>query len=150
MIGIAGSAAQTLLIKLMEDIIGNGALIGEVVTISIYDGVRPNKVSDGVTTQVLLGEIKAAPSMGAANNHVTYPFSNTSEIAELIISGQFLTIADGTATWFRLYSELGGPIFDGDISDFAGSGNLKLSTTNIVTGIFMKVNSVTITIPHEH
>ncbi len=150
MIRLREDSASVLLQILMNNIIGDGApATGDTAKISIYDGVRPARPEDALSSNNLLAEISAHTSNGGTE-HWTPVFDANGKMAQLIISGQFLTMATGTASWFRLYSEEGVAIFDGDVSDFTGTGELKLSTTNIVTGIFMKVTSATITIPYEH
>lgn len=60
-----------------------------------------------------------------------------------------LAIADGIATWFRLYKNDGvTPVLDGNISTTLG--NLVLPTTTITTGITIEITNYIHTVVKNH
>lgn len=64
-------------------------------------------------------------------------------------------VASGTATWFVYLGQVGTPsisfvnAFMGTISDAAGNGDMKLTSTDIVQGQQYRVNAVNLMIPYE-
>lgn len=55
--------------------------------------------------------------------------------------------ATGTATWFRITDSDGDAVIDGDVTDTAGSGSLKVSSTSIIEDIDVSIVSMTFTMP---
>lgn len=56
-------------------------------------------------------------------------------------------LATGTATFFRLVNGAGATVIQGDVTDTAGSGSMKLSSVAVIIGIDVSVVSVTLTLP---
>lgn len=54
--------------------------------------------------------------------------------------------ADGTATWVRVCDSDGNGVLDGDVSNLAGSGFVKLNTTSIAAGGPLRILSAELTI----
>jgi hypothetical protein len=52
-------------------------------------------------------------------------------------------LANGTATWFRIFDSNDVAIFDGSVTDQTGNGDLKLATTTIVADVPVTVVSLT-------
>lgn len=50
--------------------------------------------------------------------------------------------ADGAATWARLADGSGAKVIDTDVSDMAGSGAIKLNTTDIKAGGPLRVSAL--------
>lgn len=55
--------------------------------------------------------------------------------------------ATGTASFFRMIDGNGATVLQGTVTDTAGNGDLKLSSTAIITGIDVTVVSLTVTMP---
>jgi len=107
-------------------------------TLVIYDGAEPADADTAVTTQVELVIFDLPdPAFGAAA-----PVSGGYLITAETIPPED-AIADGTATWFRMYDGDGLPLIQGDVTDTGGAGNLKVSSTAFVTGISIEVVSMT-------
>lgn len=107
-------------------------------TLVIYDGAEPADVDTAVTTQNELVVFDLPdPAFGAA-----------ADVAGgALITAEAVTpqdaIADGTATWFRMYDGDGLPLIQGNVTDTSGSGNLKVSSTAVITGIAVEIVSMT-------
>lgn len=121
------------------DLIGDSVDVGTPAsTLVIYDGTEPATVDTAVTTQneLVIFELPD-PAFGAAAD-VT---------GGALITGNAVTevdaIFDGDATWFRIYDGDGLPIMQGDVTDTAGTGNLKVSSTTVVSGIAVEIVSMT-------
>lgn len=108
--------------------------IGASGKLRIYDGSRP---ASGGTATTLLAELTVAnPAGGAASGGVltfTVPMTDSS------------ANATGTATWARIVDGSSNFVADFDVSNTAGSGELKLVTTSIVATQPVEVSSFTIT-----
>lgn len=108
--------------------------IGSTGKLRIYDGSRP---ASGGTATTLLAEIPFAnPAGSGASSGVltfTVPISDSS------------ANASGTATWARVVDGSSTFVADMDVSDTAGSGELKLITTTIVATQPVQISSFTIT-----
>lgn len=108
--------------------------IGASGKLRIYDGSRP---ASGGSATTLLAELTVAnPAGGAASGGVltfTVPMTDSS------------ANATGTATWARIVDGSSTFIADFDVSNTAGSGELKLVTTSIVATQPVEVSSFTIT-----
>lgn len=108
--------------------------IGASGKLRIYDGTRP---ASGGSATTLLAELGIAnPAAGSASSGVltfTVPMTDSS------------ANATGTATWARIVDGSSTFIADFDVSNTAGSGELKLVTTSIVATQPVEVSSFTIT-----
>lgn len=108
--------------------------IGASGKLRIYDSTRP---ASGGTATTLLAEIAFSnPAAGSAASGVltfTVPITDSS------------ANATGTATWARIVDGSNTFVADMDVSDTAGSGELKLITTSIVATQPVQISSFTIT-----
>lgn len=111
-------------------------------TLRIYGGARPANVDTAIGAQPLLVEFQLAdpafaPAVDANNGgHAT---ANTVDPVQ--------ALATGTATFFRIFDGDGNAVFDGDVTDTSGNGDLKLSSTSVIEGIDVTVVSLTTTMP---
>lgn len=55
------------------------------------------------------------------------------------------TIADGTAVWARITDSANVYVADFTVSNLAGSGEIKLTDVNLLTGMILDITSLTIT-----
>ncbi|QIG70382.1 hypothetical protein EVB87_282 [Rhizobium phage RHph_N28_1] len=108
----------------------------------IYSGTRPaqaNAAPSGAT--VLVTFILGDPAFAAAatvGNNATASANSVSPVQ---------AVANGTASFFRIVDSDDNPVLDGSVTDTSGNGDLKLSTTAIVTGIDVSVVSLTASMP---
>jgi hypothetical protein len=108
--------------------------VGGPGTIQIRSGTRPAN-PDAAATGTLLGTVTfAATAFGTAAN-------GTATAAA--IASDTNAAATGTATWFRVMSGGGLPIFDGDIA--TSGADMNLSSTSIVAGGTINITSGTYT-----
>lgn len=131
----AAIAACNTIVALVD----GGAAAGTLV---IYDGVRPADVGTAITIQVPLVTFTLAdPAFAAAVDTAAGGHATAGAVA-------IVQAADsGTATFFRVFDSDGVAVFDGDVTDTAGNGDLKLSSTAVVAGIDVTVVSLTTTMP---
>lgn len=113
----------------------NTTFIGGGAKLRIYTGPRP-ATGAAITTQTLLAEFTCGtPFAPAAANAVLSP----------TLPAAVNAAAAGTAAWFRLVKADGlTHCDDGDVTDNAGVGDLKLNTTTITAGLQVSVTSWTI------
>lgn len=111
---------------------GSGAAVME-----FYDGAMPASLG-AVTTQVLLGTVTFSDPVGTISGGVLTFGTVTQDSA---------ADASGTATWVRLATSAGTAVIDGDVTNNAGSGFVKLNTTTIASGGPIQVNSGSLTMP---
>ena len=94
-------------------------------TIRIYGGTIPTDANTAVGAQPLLGTVVLGdPATGAPSNGVV----SVADPASVNWS------ASGTASWCRLADSDGNTVIDGDVTNLAGTGFLRLSTTSAVAG----------------
>lgn len=130
----AGAAANAIV-----DGLDAGAGAGSV---EIYDGTRPANPSVAVSTQTKLVDfVLPEPAFGNAAA-VTGGSRATANAVDPVNAA-----ASGTATWFRAFDGDGNAWFDGDVSDTAGSGDMKVTSTAIVSGVEVSIVSFTFTQP---
>ena len=103
---------------------------GAGATIEIYDGERPPP--GGSVTNLLVTFTLTKPCGTVA--------SNTLPVTAAAIP---LAVRDGTATWYRAKTAAGAWAGDGWVSDLAGSGEIKLDTTDILAGGSVRLVSAT-------
>lgn len=103
--------------------------------IRIYSGNRPaNGVS--ITNQTQLAELYFSdPSAPAAVDSVLTFSAITSDSS---------ADATGVATWARILDCSDSPIFDGDVSNLTGTGDIKLSNTSITAAGVVAITSAEI------
>lgn len=93
-------------------------------TIKLYTGAQPGSAQDAATGTLLATVTLADPAFGAAS----------SGSATLTDAAAVTAAASGAAGWFRAADSDGNTVFDGSVSNTSGSGDLKLSTVDIVAG----------------
>lgn len=104
----------------LSDFAGNSGLL------KIYSGSLPTNPQTSIDTQVLLGTLTMNATAFVSSNGVLTANAITQDTA---------SDATGTASFFRLFKLDGTTVvMDGTISDTAGSGDMKLNTTSIVSG----------------
>lgn len=114
---------------------------GAAGKLRIYSGVRPATADDAITGTLLV-EFTLNTTAFAASTEVG---NGATAVANTIAS--VTALATGTATHFRIFASDDDVILDGSVTDTSGSGDLKLSTTSIATGIDVSVVSLTATMP---
>lgn len=107
-------------------------------TLVIYDGTRPANADTAVSGQVALVTFALHDPAFAPAAAVAGGGQATANDIDPVVAA-----ATGTATWFRAYDSDGKSVFDGAVTDTTGTGDLKLSSTSIVTGIDVTVVSLT-------
>jgi hypothetical protein len=122
--------------------INSGSANGGKGMLRIYSGTRPATANDALTTQTKLIEFtlpnpafQAAVQVGATGTATANAIAPTT------------AIASGNATFFRIVNSDGVTIFDGDVTDTTGNGDLKLSTVAVTNGIDVTVVSLTAIMP---
>ena len=89
--------------------------------VRLYDGTRP---AAGGAATTLLAEIALDKPCGAISNNVLV----------LTSSDIPLIVASGVAMWARVVNGNGDMAFDCDVSNQAGSGDIKLVSTTLYAG----------------
>lgn len=108
----------------------------------IYAGTRPARADAAPTGATLLVEfVLGDPAFGAPAT----VGNNATATANAVAPVQ--AVANGAATFFRIVDSADNPVLDGSVTDTAGNGDLKLSTTAIVTGIDVSVVTLTASMP---
>lgn len=131
----AAKAACDVLVDLFDAGSGPG-------TLKIYSGTRPVDVDTAISSQtVLVSFTFADPAFGSAVD------ANNGGTATANAINPVTASATGTASFFRAFDSNGLAILDGTVSDTSGSGDLKLSSTSILSGIDVTVVSLTATMP---
>lgn len=111
-------------------------------SIEIYDGVQPANPGVAVTTQTKLVDfVLPEPAFGNAA-----AVSGGAQATAATIS-PVNALATGTATWFRAFDGADAPLFDGSVTDTAGAGDLKVTSTSIVSGVETAIVALTFTQP---
>jgi hypothetical protein len=105
----------------------------------VYSGSRPANPEAAVPgASVLLVDFTLGdPSFAPATMVGTVASANANAVAP--VDG----LANGTATWFRIFDSNDVAIFDGSVTDQTGNGDLKLATTTIVADVPVTVVSLT-------
>jgi hypothetical protein len=111
------------------------------------------RITSGSTIEIRTGTRPANPDATATGTVLATVALKNPAFTE---AGGVLTIADpdpvtasgaGTASWFRLLDGSDGAVLDGSVSDSGGTGDLKLATTSITTGLSVDITGGTITMP---
>lgn len=116
---------------------GSGA--GKLI---IYSGTRPAQADAAPSGATVLVTFTLGDPAFAAPTTVG---NNATASANAVAPVQ--AVANGTASFFRIVDSADNPVLDGSVTDTAGNGDLKLSTTAIVTGIDVSVVSLTASMP---
>ena len=108
----------------------------------IFAGTRPATADDAMSGTTLLVEFALAaqafqPAAEIGNNAT----ATANDISPVTAA------ANGVATFFQIVASDDEVIFDGAVTDTAGNGDLKLSTTAIAAGIDVSVVSLTASMP---
>lgn len=114
-----------------------------VSTLEVYSGSRPTLISDALTSQVKLVTYNFPDPGFDAAVAVTLGGQADSNLTNLESPG----LATDTATWYRLVDGNGVVVLDGSVTNPAGSGDLKISSTSVTAGINVKVVSYTLLTP---
>lgn len=108
----------------------------------IYDGARPASADVAIGAQVPLVTFNLpTPAFGDAAATTPGATATANDIPAVQAS------ATSTATFFRMKSADGTRIIDGTVTDVNGTGDLKLSSTSVISGIDVTVVSLTVTFP---
>jgi hypothetical protein len=117
-------------------------LDGTANKLNIYSGAAPATPDDALAGNTLLIEFDLPdPSFGDAVD------ANNGGTATLNAVTPTTALATGTASFFRILDGDGTPLIQGDVTDTAGSGSLKLSSVAVIQDIDVSVVSMTITLP---
>lgn len=112
---------------------GSGAAV-----LKVYTGAQPATPETAVTTQTLLGTLTFSDPVGSTTGGVLTFDSITQDAG---------ADASGTAAWVRLQDSAGNAVMDGDVTNSAGTGFLKLNTVTIAEGGPLQIPSATLTMP---
>lgn len=120
------------------------ALVNNGSKLQVYDGAMPATADTALGAQVKLVEF-ALP-----NPAFQAPVDT---VGGAVATGNAVTaanaIATGTATWGRIVNAAGNPLWIGDVTNTAGTGAIKISSTNITNGIEISVISHSYVQPKE-
>ena len=128
------TAARNASTDAISALVDAGATAG---TVKIYDGVQPATPDDAATGTLLATVVLGDPAFAAS-------VAGTATGADPVSVD---AAATGTATWFRMADGDGSPVMDGDVTDEAGTGTLKLSTTSLVAGSPVDIGTPSHTTP---
>jgi hypothetical protein len=121
-------ALRTARAQAISDFFSGGAGI-----LRIYNGARPAKGA-AITTQTLLSQHACSATFAGAPSNGVLTLNP--------VQTQSSAAATGGATWFRfLRADAATFVMDGDVSNQAGSGDLKLDDTNIVQNGAVAISS---------
>lgn len=110
--------------------------------LAVYSGTRPANADTAIGAQVKLVDfVMGTPAFGAAVNAGAGGTATAEDVAAVT------ALATGTATFFRLTNVAGTRTIDGTVTDTTGAGDLKLSSTSVISGIDVTVVSLTVTMP---
>lgn len=122
--------------------IDSGAANGGKGKLAIYSGTRPVTGNDPIVAQTKLIEFElpnpcfqGAVQVGSTGTATANPITPVT------------ALASGNASFFRVFNSDDVAIFDGDVTDTTGNGDLKLSTVAVVAGIDVTVVSLTAIMP---
>jgi len=133
------AAAAVAAANAVVDLIDTGTPASNLI---IYSGTEPAGPADAITTQTEL-VVFDLPDPAFGNAVDTVP-GGTATAAAVTAVAAALT---GTASWFRIVDGDDLVVLQGSVTDTAGGGDLKVSSTSIVAGIEVSVISLTYTQP---
>lgn len=111
-------------------------------TLVIYAGVAPADTDTAIGAQPVLVSFELPdPAFGAGAD------TNPGGTCTLNPVDPVQALATGTATFFRIIDGDGVAVTQGVVTDTTGNGDLKLSSTSVISGIDVTVVSGTITMP---
>ena len=102
-----------------------------------YTGTMAATPDSAISAQVLLGTVVCSdPCATHIGGVITFEIATEDAITD----------ADGACTWVRVCDSTGAGVVDGDVTDKAGTGFVKLNTTAIVAGGPLRILSATLTV----
>jgi len=105
-------------------------------TIKLYTGGKPASPEAAATGTLLATVVLPDPASTAASNGT-----------DTIIDPASVTyVASGTAAWARLADSAGNAVMDVLVSDTAGTGDIKLSSTTAAPGITVDMAALPFTV----
>lgn len=107
----------------------------------IYTGAQPADPTQAATGTLLVDFTLGDPAFAGATDGVSGATATGNTVAPVPASNT------GTAAWFRIVDSNDVAILDGDVTDTAGTGSLKVSSTAIIQAIDVSVVSMTFTQP---
>lgn len=111
---------------------------------SVYSGTPPANVEAALSGNTALITIDMAnPAFKAA---VDNPTDNCAEAEANTIAEQ-PAVADGTATFYRLFDRSGTAIWQGTVSEPNLGGDMEVSSLNVIAGVSVVVQSFFIRVP---
>lgn len=133
------AATAILMVNAAAAAVDGGAAGGKL---AIYGGAQPTNPDTAVGAQPLLVEFELGdPSFAGGVDGVSGATATGTPVDPVPAT------ATGTATWFRITDSDGDAVMDGDVTDTAGSGALKVSSTSIIEDIDVSIVSMTFTMP---
>lgn len=125
----------------VADLVDAGATASKLI---IYGGAAPAEPNVAIGAQPKLVEFDLPdPAFGAGAD------TNPGGTVTLNAVTPVQALATGTATFFRLVNGDGLVVGQGTVTDTTGNGDLKLSSTSIISGIDVTVVSGTVTMPES-
>lgn len=106
-------------------------------TAKVYTGTAPANGDAAETGTLLVTVTLGDPAFGAPSNGVITATDPAAATA----------VANGTAGWFRLEDSTGANVYDGDVTQTGGGGDMQLATTAITSGLSVDITSLTVTMP---
>lgn len=107
----------------------------------IYSGVQPADPTVAPSGTLLVEFTLGDPAFGAAVDGVAGASAPGNTVAPVPAA------ATGTAAWFRIVDSTDAAVLDGDVTDTAGTGSLKVSSTAIIAAIDVSIVSMSFTQP---
>lgn len=118
--------------------IDGGAAAGKL---RIYSGAQPADPTQPATGTLLVDFTLGDPAFAGATDGVAGASAAGNVVAPVPAT------ATGTAAWFRIVDSDDAAILDGDVTDTAGTGSLKVSSTAIIAAIDVSIVSMSFTQP---
>lgn len=125
------TTARNAAVQAVTDLLASGS------TLEIYTGTPPATPQDAAT-----GTLLATVTLGAFGA----PSSGMSTGAD---PASVNAVATGTAGWCRIAGTSAATVLDGDVTDSAGSGFCKLSSTALTAGNPVDITSISLTMPQS-
>lgn len=111
---------------------------------SIYSGPVPASVKAPLSGNTVLVQMTMSnPAFGDAVDNDTDGFAE----AEAAAIGEVAAVADGTATFYRLFDRDGIAIWQGNITAPNLGGDMELSSVDVIEGVNVVVQSFFIRMP---
>ncbi|MDH2429322.1 hypothetical protein [Sphaerisporangium sp. TRM90804] len=127
----ARNAAADAVVDLLDA--GSGA-----ATLEVRSGSQPASANDAASGTLLATFTLADPAFGSASTGVA-----TAASVPRTTTGA----ANGTAGWWRAKDSTGATVLDGSATATGGGGEVQLNTTTVSTGVELRLESLTVTVP---